>query len=86
MRKFYLVYQIRIPETPSRKFGEQQITHTTFNANELPAFKLSWSHYLKLMRIEDEFERSFYEIECAKNNWSLRELYNDNMIVRYSQD
>ena len=37
-------------------------------------FKLSWSHYLTLMRIDDEAERSFYEIESAKNNWSVREL------------
>ncbi|MDD3701389.1 MAG: PDDEXK nuclease domain-containing protein [Bacteroidales bacterium] len=37
-------------------------------------FKLSWSHYLKLMRMQDESERRFYEIECVKNNWSLREL------------
>lgn len=35
---------------------------------------LSWSHYLKLMRIEDEQERGFYQIESTKNNWSLREL------------
>ena len=37
-------------------------------------FELSWSHYLKLMRIDDEKERRFYEIESFKNNWSLREL------------
>lgn len=37
-------------------------------------FKLSWSHYLKLMRIDDEKERRFYEIESAKNNWSVNEL------------
>ena len=37
-------------------------------------FKLSWSHYLILMRIDDEAERSFYEIESVKNNWSVREL------------
>ncbi len=37
-------------------------------------FNLSWSHYLKLMRIDDVNERSFYEIESRKNNWSLREL------------
>ena len=36
--------------------------------------KLSWSHYLKLMRIDDENERNFYEIEAYKNNWSLKEL------------
>lgn len=37
-------------------------------------FKLSWSHYLKLMRIDNENERMFYEIEAFENNWSLREL------------
>ena len=37
-------------------------------------FKLSWSHYLKLMRIDDENERKFYEIESIKNNWSINEL------------
>lgn len=37
-------------------------------------FTLSWSHYLKLMRIDDENERKFYEIESTKNNWSVREL------------
>lgn len=37
-------------------------------------FNLSWSHYLKLMRIDDDNERKFYEMEAYKNNWSLREL------------
>jgi len=37
-------------------------------------FHLSWSHCLFLMRIDDENERSFYEIESFKNNWSLWEL------------
>jgi hypothetical protein len=37
-------------------------------------FILSWSHYLKLMRIDDVAERQFYEIESQKNNWSVREL------------
>ena len=37
-------------------------------------FKLSWSHYLMLMRIDNVEERKFYEIETAENSWSLREL------------
>ena len=37
-------------------------------------FRLSWSHYLMLMRIDNVEERNFYEIETAENNWSLREL------------
>jgi predicted nuclease of restriction endonuclease-like (RecB) superfamily len=67
MRKLYLTYQPQISETLSRKSEIIEI-------QPLNIFKLSWSHYLKLMRIEDEHERKFYEIECTKNNWSLREL------------
>lgn len=41
---------------------------------QMPRFQISWSHYLILMRIENPQERSFYEIECAANNWSLKDL------------
>ena len=37
-------------------------------------FTLSWSHYLILMRIENPDARSFYEIECAQQQWSVRQL------------
>ncbi|MGL6131852.1 MAG: DUF1016 N-terminal domain-containing protein, partial [Fusobacteriaceae bacterium] len=37
-------------------------------------FRLSWSHYITLMRVKNIEERSFYEIESLNNNWSLREL------------
>ena len=37
-------------------------------------FKLSFSHYLILMRIDRIEERNFYEIEAIKNDWSLAEL------------
>ena len=36
--------------------------------------KLSWSHYVELLGIEDDLERSFYEKQCTKENWSVREL------------
>ena len=37
-------------------------------------FSLSWSHYLKLMRITNIDERHFYEIEAARNGWGIKEL------------
>ena len=37
-------------------------------------FKLSWSHYIFLTRIENKEEREFYENEASENSWSLREL------------
>ncbi|MBA5792707.1 hypothetical protein H1R17_01555 [Flavobacterium sp. xlx-214] len=48
-------------------------------------FKLSWSHNIKLMRMEDNLERKFYETEILKNNWSLREFnrqYNSALFTR----
>ena len=66
MRNFYLSYQKQQTVSANSKNEIQQ----TASAN----FTLSWSHYLKLMRIDDENERKFYEIESAKNNWSVREL------------
>ncbi len=35
---------------------------------------LSWTHYIRLMSIKDEHERSFYAIETHTNNRSVREL------------
>ena len=32
---------------------------------------LSWTHYIRLMRISDPDERSFYEIEAAEKAASL---------------
>ena len=37
-------------------------------------FKLSWSHYLILMRIKNDDERRFYEIEATRNQWDYRYL------------
>ena len=69
IRQFYKVY------------SDDQIGETVFSQFEnLPKvstgrrFYLSWSHYLKLMRIDNIDERHFYEIESVKNDWSLSEL------------
>ncbi|HKV42622.1 MAG TPA: DUF1016 N-terminal domain-containing protein [Blastocatellia bacterium] len=35
---------------------------------------LSWSHLLELVRIDDPTRRAFYELECLKSRWSVREL------------
>ncbi len=36
--------------------------------------ELNWTHYRILMRVGKPEARSFYEVECIKNNWSAREL------------
>ncbi len=36
--------------------------------------KLTWSHYIELLKIDDPLERSFYEKECEQEHWGVREL------------
>jgi predicted nuclease of restriction endonuclease-like (RecB) superfamily len=44
------------------------------NAKSPISQSLSWTHYIKLIRINGEDERSFYQIEAEMNHWSVREL------------
>lgn len=37
-------------------------------------FPLSWSHYRLLMRLDEPAKREFYESECIRGNWSVRQL------------
>lgn len=36
--------------------------------------RLSYTHLVELISINDSLKRAFYEIECIKGNWSVREL------------
>lgn len=72
MRQFYKVYSK--PQTVSAVLKRNSQTVSAKSEIATNVFNLSWSHYLKLMRVEDENERKFYEIEAFKNNWSVREF------------
>jgi len=50
-----------------------KLTNGEFNTSAYP-FTLSWSHYLILMRIKNDDERRFYEIEATRNQWDYRYL------------
>lgn len=82
MRQFYLITtDDQIGQKVSDQFNNLP---TTENGRK---FFLSWSHYLKLMRIDNVNERHFYEIESAKNDWSLAEFkrqYNSSLFERIS--
>ena len=81
-RKFFQVYSISSDdqtksETLSRKSGNHshEISETpSRKSDNRLSFTLSWSHYLILMRIDNPDARSFYEIECAQQQWSVRQL------------
>ncbi|WP_298142897.1 PDDEXK nuclease domain-containing protein [Flavobacterium sp.] len=36
--------------------------------------KLSYSHLIELLKVSEPLKRTFYEIECIKGTWSVREL------------
>lgn len=36
--------------------------------------RLSFSHFIELLKADTEIKRMFYEVEALKNNWSVREL------------
>lgn len=84
-RRFFLTYQDRISETLFRKFAVEK-SETVFSLFEKEApFTLPWSHYLQLMRIKDESERKFYEIEATNGAWGIRTLqrqYNSSLYER----
>lgn len=84
IRQFYMVYsdltdsvcQIHNRNDRQCLSNSQAIKlHQLEKGNTVaPKFTLSWSHYLILMRIANQNERNFYEIECYKQNWSVRQL------------
>jgi len=78
-RKFYLVYSpsaLSILEGDSTKGQTMPDLLQLAQKGQTPSdlFKVTWSHYLILMRIDNADERRFYEIEAAKEQWSVRYL------------
>lgn len=90
IRQFYMTYskseslsrifEIQKAQSVTAKFKSQKTQTLSAEFNKLDYqtlssfFQLSFTHYVFLMRIDDEKERRFYKIESEKNNWSVREL------------
>ncbi|MCR5024846.1 MAG: PDDEXK nuclease domain-containing protein [Lachnospiraceae bacterium] len=63
----------------------ETVSHKFETKPELLVSRLSFSHIREIMSIEDPFERFFYEFECIKGTWSVRELkrqISTNLYVR----
>jgi len=79
IRKFYLTYGTRISESLIRKSPLKSNTQKSESlirispSNTFP-LDLSWTHYFHLLKIENDSERRFYEIEAKQNNWSIAEM------------
>jgi hypothetical protein len=64
MRKLYQTWAApNIFQTPSEKLSPQD------QAALVPAFPLSWSHYVRLLSVEKPDARAFYEAEALRGGW-----------------
>jgi predicted nuclease of restriction endonuclease-like (RecB) superfamily len=80
IRQFYLTYSEK-GYTLSNQFKQSEKGQTlSSQSNDLTPkisyykFPLSWSHYCLLMRLDEPFKQEFYEAECIRGNWSVRQL------------
>jgi len=64
--------QMRNPEKEQAASGD--LTQEGLLSPEQLISKLSFSHLVELMKINDPIKRSYYEIETIKGVWSVREL------------
>ena len=55
--------------TMSAKSEEEMIL-----SPDLLLTRLTFSHFIELIRVDDDLQRLFYEVEAIKNNWNIREL------------
>lgn len=79
MRKFYVTFPSGpILQTLSTKFGEAEIRSTLSSKSSDGAqdlgFPLPWSHYVRLLSIENPLAREFYQAEALRGGWSVRQL------------
>lgn len=79
MRQFYLTYpQISQSVTDQfkidSKISQSMIDQSLYVPTEKLLRVCSFTHFIELVKIDDELKRTFYEVETIKGNWSVREL------------
>jgi len=67
-RQFYRIY----PQIRQSLIGEFNQDPEALSPDQL--LRLSWTHFIELIRTEDPLKRAFYEVECVRGNWSVRQL------------
>lgn len=51
-----------------------RLFYLRYPISQKPSDLLSWSHYVELLKIDDELERSFYQQQARLEHWSVPEL------------
>jgi predicted nuclease of restriction endonuclease-like (RecB) superfamily len=61
------------PGSGDATIRETEPPHSGIAPKELIT-RLSFSHFVELLAVDDPLKRSFYEAECIRGNWGVREL------------
>lgn len=64
---------ITIPQSTTEEFSNK-IQHDLQVPPDKLISRLSFTHLVQLLPIDDPLKRTFYEIECMKGNWSVDQL------------
>jgi predicted nuclease of restriction endonuclease-like (RecB) superfamily len=59
--------------------------YITYQIWKTVSAKLSWSHYLELIKIDEEPKRNFYLQETINSKWSVRELQRQKNSLLYER-
>ena len=51
-----------------------RLFYLRYPISQKPSHLLSWSHYVELLKLDDELERGFYEQQAIAERWSVPEL------------
>jgi len=51
-----------------------RLLYLRYPISQKPSHQLSWSHYVELLKLDDELERGFYERQAIAERWSVPEL------------
>jgi predicted nuclease of restriction endonuclease-like (RecB) superfamily len=73
MKQFYLVFPCGSALNGADREKGSTVLSLSASLAPFPPM-LGWSHYLVLLRVSNPQARAFYEIEAAREGWSVREL------------
>jgi len=71
------ILQSPIAESQSKKtrrVTEENADDISRHSGDKMLGKLSCTHIVQLLGVDDPLKRAYYELECMRGNWSVREL------------
>lgn len=92
-RQFYSMYpqihqslpdQLKIAIKIHQSSTDESKTNLKIQTNKLLTH-LTFTHFVELIKIDNDTKRGFYEVEAIKGNWSVRELKRQTETLLYER-